>query len=372
MNGAMESYVKLAAGHLSPELVAPEEMERITGIARLLPPASFIFECRLGTDVAQADFLLRFTPVDGSRQALMEHLEPLARAGDPRHQPYWRALHDFCRAWSVAGSLLDREIIAVWLELDLFGTQDRLPAPCFFFDFADGAREHEEVTASILSLLFPGPLTESTRRNVARCLESLTPGGQLFSVGTMFNRGPDAIRLCLAEMPAAALTPYLARIGWEGPAEELNALIAGLAGDADHLALAVDVGERIFSPVGVEFHIEGETAGRRVRWGRFLDTLAAAGECVPAKRDGVLAWLGHMHARTAPERWPANLRALSEAAGPEMLSTFLRQVSHVKVVYDAGRPPQAKAYLEFMHRWLRYDAEKKAYVLGDAPELAAM
>lgn len=372
MNWSMEEYVRLAAPHLHPELVSPDEMARIVEIARLLPPVSSIFECRLGTEAAQADFLLRFTPDDGSRQRLLDHVEPMALAGDRGHRHFWQALRDFCLAWMEPGSLLDHEIAAVWLELDLFGTQGRIPAPCFFFDFADHAEAREEATQAILSLLFSAPLPGSTRRSIARCLESLPPGGRLFSVGTMFNRGPDAIRLCLSHLPAHHLVPYLAAIGWEGPREELDSVLARLADDADHVALAVDVGERVFSTIGVEFHIEGETARRKVRWKRFLERLVAEGHCVPAKRDAVLAWLGHLHARSAPEAWPRNLRALSAMAGPDVLSTFLRQVSHVKVVYDAGRPLQAKAYLELMHRWLSFDPKKQAYVLSDTPDRAAM
>ncbi len=371
MNGSMEEYVGLAAPHLHPGLVAPGELARIVEIARLLPPVSTIFECRLGTEVAQADFLLRFTPHDGSRARLLEHVEGVARAGDPRHRAFWQALRGFCAAWMEPGSLLDREIEAVWLELDLFGSDDRLPAPCFFFDFAEGASERAEATWRILALLFPGPLPGPVRAGVARCLEALPPGGRLFSVGTMFNRGADAIRLCLSHLPAGRLVPYLAQIGWEGPGHELGPLVERLAGDADHVALAVDVGERVFPMVGVEFHIEGETARRRARWERFLRRLVDEGHCVPAKGDAVLAWPGHLHARSAAGAWPGNLRALAEAAGPDVLSTFLRQVSHVKVVYEAGRPLQAKAYLEFLHRWLRFDARRQAYVLAEALEPAA-
>lgn len=371
MNWSMEEYVRLAAPHLHPELVSPGELARITEIARLLPPVSSMFECRLGTEMAQADFLLRFTPLDGSRRLLLDHLEPMARAGDRRHQPFWRALHGFCLAWMEPGSLLDREVEAIWLELDLFGAGGRLPAPCFFFDFADAAVARAEATEEILALLCPGPLPEPTRRAVARCLEALPPGGRLFSVGTMFNRGADAIRLCLSHVPAHGVVDYLGAVGWEGPRGELDALLAGLADDVDHVALAVDVGERVSSTVGVEFHIEGETARRKVRWGRFLDGLVAGGHCVPAKRDAVLAWLGHLHARSAPEAWPGNLRALSAALGPDVLSTFLRQLSHVKVVYAPGRPLEAKAYLEFMHTWLRFDPGKRAYVFSEALDHAA-
>lgn len=367
MNGSMEEYVRLASPHLGTALVSPDELERIQGIARLLPPVSSIFECRLGTEVAQADFLLRFTPHDGSRPLLLDCLDTVTRAGQRSHEPYWEALRRFCHAWMRPGSRLDREIMAVWLELDLFGTSDRIPAPCFFFDFADDATEREETTREILSILYPAPLPEATRRSVARCLESLPAGGQLFSVGTMFNRGAEALRLCLSHIPPRGLAPYLGAIGWEGQLAELDARVARLAEDVDHVALAVDVGERVFSPVGVEFHIEGETARRKVRWGHFLDALVTDGDCVPAKREAVLAWLGHQHARAEAHAWPRHLLELAEEAGPDALSTFLRQVSHVKVVFDPGRPLNAKVYLEFLHRWLRFDPAKRAYVLTEAP-----
>ena len=370
MNWSMEEYVNLAAPHLHPALVSAEERARILEIARLLPPVSSIFECRLGTEVAQADFLLRFTPPDGSRGQLIEYLDQVESAGEGRHQPFWQALRTFCGAWTEPGALLDREIMAVWLELDLFGTRDRIPAPCFFFDFAEAAEAREEAAHAILSLLFAAPLPEATHRSVARCLEALPPGGKLFSVGAMFNRGPHAVRLCLSHIPPHQLVPYLAAIGWDGPRGELESVVARLADGVDHVALAVDVGERVFSTVGVEFHIEGETARRKVRWGRFLDALVEDGSCVPAKRDAVLGWLGQMHSRSAPDAWPRNLREAAAQAGPDVLSTFIRQLSHVKVVYVPGEPLQAKAYLEFLHRWLRFDPARRAYVLSEVVDHA--
>jgi hypothetical protein len=33
-------------------------------------------------------------------------------------------------------------------------------------------------------------------------------------------------------------------------------------------------------------------------------------------------------------------------------SLFVRRLNHVKLVYEAGRPVEAKAYLSFGHHWL--------------------
>jgi hypothetical protein len=49
--------------------------------------------------------------------------------------------------------------------------------------------------------------------------------------------------------------------------------------------------------------------------------------------------------------WPAALRQASQLLGGRSLSTFVRSLHHVKIVYRPGEPLEAKAYLAGNHHW---------------------
>jgi hypothetical protein len=66
----------------------------------------------------------------------------------------------------------------------------------------------------------------------------------------------------------------------------------------------------------------------------FLDELVACGACSEAKRDAIGGWAG------------CELAALPHALSPRLI---LRRISHVKVVFDRDRDPEAKAYLCAAH-----------------------
>jgi hypothetical protein len=62
---------------------------------------------------------------------------------------------------------------------------------------------------------------------------------------------------------------------------------------------------------------------------------------------------------------------LSAALGPLALPVFLRRINHVKLVFQPGHPPEAKAYLALIQRWLGQDRRRGRYVFGDLDEVRA-
>ena len=78
---------------------------------------------------------------------------------------------------------------------------------------------------------------------------------------------------------------------------------------------------------------------REPRWLEIFERLVKAGLCAPEKRDAALAWSGYDTFRTAPETWPV------AAAGRR--GFCVRSLSHIKVVCQPDRQPEAKVYLAF-------------------------
>ncbi|MGZ3460812.1 MAG: hypothetical protein ACXU86_20175, partial [Archangium sp.] len=70
-----------------------------------------------------------------------------------------------------------------------------------------------------------------------------------------------------------------------------------------------------------------------------------------------------------PEALPGNLRALAASLGSKALPVFLRRINHLKLVLQPGQPPEAKAYLALLQRWLGHDGQRQRYVFGDLEEV---
>lgn len=366
MNSSLEEYVRLAAPHLDTSIVSRTEIERILQIARRLPPVrSFGFECRLASTIPQADILLRFTQHDDSQQALLEYLEERSRDGVDGNSFAWRAAREFCRRWVDESSPFARQIAAVWLELDLFGSLENHPAPCVFFDFARRSTQRERTIRDLLPLVHSSTLPKSFDQNLSRCLSELPSSAWVFSLGAMFSRGPTTVRLCLGGIRPRELLSYVTKVGWDGPMDQIAWMIENLTPNVDWIAVALSLDDRILPKLGIELTLGGDWIQRQVRWRGILDQLVVAGLSSEEKRDAILGWCGHEHALRSATAWPDHLLQLSASSGGDALSTFLRRISHVKLGFQAGHAIEAKAYLEFMHSWLQRDARTGKYFLNE-------
>jgi hypothetical protein len=372
MADALNAYLKLSAPYLSPCLISPTALADLVWIARLLPPVSASgFECRLGREEAQADLGVRLLAADGSRAALAGRGDPsLALSPSLFVHPVWERLRRFGVHWDEPGTLLQEEIRDVFLEFDVDGPPSPVPIPSFFIEYERQAWRRLEALEQSLALLWGAPLAPAVRARVVDCLAALPPEGSVSAVGAMFSRRFDGVRLCLQGLTPGTMPGYLARIGWPGEPEELEAMLAPVAGRVERMALSLDVGAAVLPKVGVECHLaESLYEPDTERWTALLDVLVERGLCLPAKREALVGWLGHTHLRSRPETLPSNLRALSASLGPSALPVFLRRLNHLKLVFQPGQPPEAKAYLALLQRWLGHDGQRKRYVFGDVEEV---
>lgn len=374
MGEALDAYLGIAAPHLSPRLVSPEALEHLGRIACQLPPTSVSgFECRLGQEEARADLGVRFLAEDGSRAVLAGRGDPEGRFALSRFtHPVWQRLRRFGARWDDPGSRLAEEVGDIFLEFDVEGPPEAEPLPAFFIEYARQAPRRLEVLEEALALLWAEPLAPAVRERLVACLAALPAGARVSAVGAMFSRRFEGVRLCLHGLTPATLPGYLERVGWPGTRADWEPLLTAVAPGVERIALGLDVGARVLPRLGVECHLaeslqEADTA----RWSSLLGELEVRGVCLPDKRRALLDWVGHTHLRARPEALPAHLRAQSAALGPQALPVFLRRINHVKLVFQPGQPPEAKAYLALIQRWLGRDRRHGRYVFGDLHEVRA-
>lgn len=295
-------------------------------------------ECRLSAD-ERVDLVVQ---VDERGRAILVGTSPAGRLPRRlRDHPHWEQVRRLCARWRDPASPLSGYVRGVWLEFDAMATggEAAVPLPGVFVKLQPPAsagpeRDLEDVLAAL-----PGISPDPVRaRALHRCADDLPPGAYVSYLGSFAPRGTDAVRVCLVGIGGDALPDYLARVGWPGDPRSLEDFLRTVGtADGRHLhggpgMVHLDVGEDAVQPrIGLEYVLErgGQIRGRLHETG-FLDRLVELGLCTAAKRDGLLAWPGYSFEDFAHELWPSLVK---------------RRVNHVKLVYEQGRPPQAKAYL---------------------------
>lgn len=239
-------------------------------------------------------------------------------------------IRQLLRRWSTGGL---PSVASVWLELDAdrFATGPSDPVLCV--EVARGADP-----ALILEVLFGTSLDPPQRALALRSATEIRPPARLLYVFDLGPRGgPRTVRLeILGLAPEQAADVLKRHAPHLVPAVSR---VAPLLAGAERPHLSFDVGP---DGIGPRAGLEGSFVKwphREPRWRELFDRLVEHGLCAPEKRDAIFAWPGQETFWTAADRWPA------EAAGTR--GVCVRALSHVKIVAEPGRAPEAKAYLLF-------------------------
>ena len=331
----LAEMIQMLAPRLHPALISRDNIARIVAVARDVPHWQCAgFECRLGEASPSADFGIHVRRRDG-----------LAAPDESGSPDAWRRLERFSTQWTTGRSLLSLAIPAVSLEFDV--SDPHAPgrtAPSVFFSIHPGpcgprqsssesvARDCQVVVRTVLDAL--GVSWAHADETLERCCRVLLPRVPFLQFGVWLTRSLTTFRVCAPALPLAEIRPVVRELGWMGPADAYAGRWRDLSSFTDRVSLHLDVGERVGPRLGVEVGFAEPSAAFNADDPddtRFCDYLVDAGLCLPDKRDALFDWVGgfRVGGRSAFDR----------------SDLFLRTISHVKLVYQPCRAPQAKAYL---------------------------
>jgi len=353
-----------------PALIGPTSLSCIQQLARMLPgqvSEFFGFECPLGSSEAAADFLICAKAEEAGREILAGK-----RAGQQLPTAFdsaaWKTIQRFAAIWNDPSSPLFHNVHNCWLEFDIGAASSTVPQPSVFFGSDELRPELDAgwLVDCALPILSGGTLSVTARNGILHCIERLPQGAQIFQVGRMLARASTATRLCARGIPSEDIPDYLESIGWKGFREDLLVVVEGLAEHTGRIDLDLDVDSTAMPKLGLECYTEAHPAA----FPNFVTYLESAGFCRPEKAAQLKQWAGMAHQLSNPTGWPGGLRMVSSFLNGRFHSAFVRWVHHVKVVYEPGRPLQAKAYMAVKHVWLS-PATLREILLGALPDLTS-
>jgi hypothetical protein len=365
---SFEEYLRPVAASVPPELISSSAFSDIDRVARVLPATlaynTLGFECRLAEMAPRADFSV-LAGASYGRESLAGLHPTSTLPARLMTDPIWRRVADFAVRWSDPSSALYRAVDNVWLEFDVDEVAPAIPIPSVFFGLQPSGQEGTRGVAyepnldgyittieTVIQLLSGNELAPRKLEMLSDCFRALSSVEHVFQVGLMLSRGADALRLCITIGSVERTVEYLAGVGWPCNEADVLGVLEPIASLVDHVYLDIDVGETVHRKIGLECYFDGNKQPRtEPRWGIFLDSLVRDDLCTAEKRDALLVYPGYVDENAEGIPWPRALRRASHLLGGRSLSTFIRTLHHVKVVYQPGEGLEAKAYLAVIHHW---------------------
>jgi hypothetical protein len=296
-------------------------------------------ECRLGSGHDQLDYLCAVSRLEAGyfHESLLAYAHGRAAAENPG----WRAVLRLLREWANDSSPINATAPGIWLEFDDVGRDDpQCATPSISIGLVPGYRfdrpfnpsaPHRDLPSACAALRAVGvDSSEEIARTLSNCFAQLPEAGRWVHLSVMLGRTPSAIKLYGA-IPREALLPYLRAIGWRGDHGAVSRLMSEAYGPEL-------VGEEVF----VDLNLENYRDEARCSLG-----LAVAQQHVirgphpdPRRKRVLERWVSLGLADCS--RTQRVVDGLGDQADVFRLDgRFL----DLKLVWQAGRVPAAKAYL---------------------------
>ncbi len=302
--------------------------EGIEAVASELPAGwcSGWFELPLSSGEPRVDFAVGAWREAGGREDLRT---VLATGGE---SPSADSVRPVLRQWLRPGSLLDRQVDAIWLEYDLAGVQAAMPFVLFTPIRPAGAGDGLSpvalcsLLASVLQLLPGRPAAADPLAAMERCAAALPAGGRVihFTVLPPWRSRQD-LRLNVT-VPARSVQRWLREIGWPGDGRQWEVVRDLLGSGWGHFQINVDFGSTVRSELSLEFAL-----ATAEQWSPLIRRLVDRGLCAAAKAQAALAWIGEQ--TTLPPAAESRVR--------------IQRRLVIKLVVDRDGTPAAKGYLCF-------------------------
>lgn len=332
---SLADTLSFALKALPPELADPAGHDCLMKLAAKLPPiAHILLECRLGKP-GPVDLSLCVANGEIDR-SLLRHYLLQDSAANNRCQP----LSNFLRWWCDANPP-DSGLKSAWLEFDVDSKTDTLTPPAVFLSVNQTLEPLSATAIGAGEALEKLQTGGNDRLN--HWLARLPAGAIPTFIGVMLSRSASALRLNLAGLTAESAWTWLTRYGalTDDANRELFLQVYKLAGKP---ILCVDIDDQLGPRIGLECRPETQQNTQSM-----YNILAQHNVCGTAQFEAVQNWTGHDSPFDTHDEWPLHLVLESMIRTSAGASALVRQVNHVKIVFETTGITEAKIYLGLNH-----------------------
>ncbi|MHC9540773.1 MAG: hypothetical protein AB9903_14810 [Vulcanimicrobiota bacterium] len=323
--------------YMPENLVSPDVVSLFKQLNEKFPEKltdNVLFECPLGTGDPVSD--LSFSVSEPGREIIAGKVKGVEIAESLFTSQIWNRIRSFCEKRFLSEMYYD--IGSMFLEFDLESLRKDILTPGVFLNTHISAerdlscQKMNRYTWIIegLECLRGRPLEKEIKDNLVYCLDALPDKESLDYAALMLSRPQNSVRI-VVRMPADALKDYLSLIKYPGDGQELYDLVTELS-QFTNLRYNLDISDQVLSRIGIECSLIDRKKAHREKWMKFLNHLVERSACIPEKRDALMEWLGYIYV------------ALPQDSEPYYI---FRRISHIKVVYEKGKPLLAKAYPDY-------------------------
>jgi hypothetical protein len=348
-------YLSSVESYIPEDLIAPQnyiEMKKLASYFNGAITSFFGFESRLNSPDARADYLFAVSSRRGEREALANLLRNGALPEEFTNKPEWQNVCKFVLEWVNPDSILYNNVLGLWFEFDMIENSSETPVPCVFLhitplhiDSPEDMKKFTWLTGTALPLLTGHRVSEKIEHQLLQAVQQLPEGAVMMDAGVMLSRSTSGLRLIIARICPTKIIPYLTALGWSDDNKEVSTLLKELEQQVTRLVLHINITETgVDSKIGLECSFAHDMFNLETRWSSFFDYLVKKKVCLPEKKEALLQFSG---VEQEEPRYDFNLTSYKAAArisDSDFSSALVRYISHIKLIYKANCPLEAKAY----------------------------
>lgn len=294
---------------LVPDLLLAEKIMAVNRIIQELPGFSdVVLECHLGEKTSRTDVSI----------FLNRSIHELS--ADFHSHEAWQQCLKLSQMLNDAQNSYRKYITEVWLEFDSEENRLTLPIPCILVGLkpSEPIQILSEVAAQVLKIP-----AERIAENLQTCLANMPPNAELLYVARMWSRNTNSLRVSIGNLACSQVSELLQKTGWGGDFAELHSILKQLSRYLETIVLSFDMNGSAESRIGLECYFTKANDNNQL-WCDFLNYLVAENLCMSHQASAILQWPGIDYEGSA---------------------SYLRFITHIKIVIDNSHPLLAKVYL---------------------------
>jgi hypothetical protein len=352
-------YLRSIEPYIPEELISCQNYTQIKKLANHFNggiTSFFGFESRLNSPDARSDYLFAISSKRGEREIIADLIKNGQLPDSFIHQLEWQRVRDFIIEWADSNSILYDNVLGVWFEFDMDETTVKSPVPSIFLHTIPfksntlvDTQKCNWLIQQALPLIIGQPLSEKIEQRLLDCIQKLPGNANITQFGMMLSRAAQGIRIVVNRIQPKEILPYLESLGWSGGTSELSELLVDLDEQVTRFSINIDIMENgLGQKIGIEcsyYPDHHDQYQLEPRWLTFFDYLVKKKLCLQEKRNCLINYLPEGKNQAEYQKYNQKPLIIATKISDDADTTVLvRQMGHVKIVYQPNRPLEAKGY----------------------------